>query len=123
MHLSFAVWQFVRLMVRLEETRGGATAREALYKAWRADWTTLDKELERLSETDFAAFAQTMMDQEVVFEEATPEQRDTVVAVLREVANRIQTEASKAKGEKREDLRFEAEQLAALAKDMAAKRN
>ena len=51
--LKLTVWQFVRLMVRLEETAKSSEMRKALFDLLKADWRVMDAELERLREQDF----------------------------------------------------------------------
>lgn len=113
--LALPVWQFVRLMVRIEESGRSDPARAALLEDWNEDWRTLDGELERLNGEDFAAFAQMMMDQEVAFEAVPADRRRTVAAVLREVAKELRAKARKAGGEARADLDYEAQELSATA--------
>lgn len=59
--LRLDVWQFVRVMVALE-----AMPETAARRAWGEAWREIDDRLERLRETDAAAFATLMMDEEVV---------------------------------------------------------
>lgn len=59
--LRLDVWQFVRVMVALE-----AIPETAARRAWGEVWREIDDRLERLRETDAAAFATLMMDEEVV---------------------------------------------------------
>ena len=65
--LRIPVWQFVRIMVELEgrasskRPRGGS-----VYTDWRDAWAELDARLSDLGERDAAAFANLMMEQEVV---------------------------------------------------------
>ena len=52
--VALATWQFVRLMVRLEESRRQSGARRSLHDAWRDDWETLAALLGKL-EKDYQA--------------------------------------------------------------------
>lgn len=89
--LHFTVWQFVRLCVRLEEEiagrrnsklgPGGAAAK-TLFDAWGDIWAEVDGELARLAEEDFPAYAEMMMDRDVVIEDVPAEQLKTCIALL-----------------------------------------
>jgi hypothetical protein len=110
----FSTWQFVRLMVRLEETRDQQPDRGRLYETWQSDWETLDAELERLRAKDFAAFSDLMMDHEVSFDDVGPDALATAADVVEEVAAQV-ANARKSDGRaRRQDLDFEAEELEAL---------
>lgn len=118
--LRLPVWQFVRLMVQVEETlkkgRSGPVA--GLSRAWGEVWEEVDGALGRLGKTDPEAFADLMMDQEVVLEQVTADQVATagqefakVIATMRERLKR-QPKA----GQEAEDLRFEIDALEATVK-------
>ena len=113
MRIVFDTWQFVRLMVRLEETRSRDSARRALWAAWAADWRKLDAELEAQRTADFGRFARAMMDQEVIFDPVDAASARTVARLAREVAGEI-GRAQKSAGD-REDLAFEQAGLDDLA--------
>jgi len=72
--LRFTVWQFVRLMVHIEEHANPPKSFTALLAAWGGIWQPLDTDLAELAERDFEAYSELMMDQEVVIEDATSEQ-------------------------------------------------
>ena len=73
--VRFSIWQFVRLMVYLEDqnanAEGANTDQLTLFNAWSEVWGRLDRDLTRLAESDMDAYAEMMMDQEVVIEDAT----------------------------------------------------
>lgn len=116
--IAFATWQFVRLMVRLEESRRQSGERRSLYDAWRADWETLDGELERLRRDDFGAFSELMVDKEVVFDSVKTHHVETVAMLLAEVADQLARDQVKARGKKKDDLRFEENELRELAETL-----
>jgi hypothetical protein len=123
MELRFTVWQFVRLMVHLEERREAATSPRAnevaLLDAWAYVWTPLDQDLARLAESDPDGYAEMMMDQEVVFEEATAKQAATAAATLEAVMSQMDREIE-AGGDKTliESLKFERRELRQLVRKL-----
>lgn len=114
--VTFSTWQFVRLMVRLEETRDQQADRRRLYATWQSDWEKLDAELERLRAKDFAAFSDLMMDHDVSFESVDLDDLKTAAEVVEEVAAQVARARKSDGGARRQDLDFEAEELAALGK-------
>ena len=60
--IEITVWQFVRLMVDLEEHAPSGEA----YAAWSEAWNELDRRLEELRQRDHESYADLMMNQEVV---------------------------------------------------------
>ena len=118
--ISFATWQFVRLMVRLEETRARQPARDELYEKWRADWERLDAELERLREKDFDAFSDLMMEHDITFEGVAAGDLKVIAEAVEDVAAQL-GRARKSDGRaQRKDLDFEAGELEALGKSLRA---
>lgn len=119
---DITVWQFVRLMVRLEETAGRAPARDGLYAEWRDAWQEIDGRLERLGREDADAFSDLMMDQEVIVSCDDPDQIAQGAAALDEVGGALAKALPKADKDLAESLRFERDELAALAKRFRAAR-
>ena len=115
MRIVFDTWQFVRVMVRLEETRNRDAACRALWAAWSADWHKLDRELERLRMADFGHFAGAMIDQEVVFDPVDASTARTVARLAREVAGELARARKSADPATRKDLDFEQAGLTDLA--------
>ena len=113
---EITVWQFVRLMVRLEETAGRSPARDGLYAAWRDAWQEIDGRLEAFGREDADAFSDLMMDKEVIVNCDDHNQIAQGAAVLDEVSEAIAKALSKADKDLAESLRFERGELAALAK-------
>ncbi len=120
MRIVFDTWQFVRVMVRLEETRDRDGARRVLWAAWAADWRRVDGELERLRAEDFARFAEAMMDQEVTFEPVDAVTARTAARLAREVAGQIGRTQKNAGPDARQDLAFERAGLSELAERLEA---
>ncbi len=115
MRIVFDTWQFVRVMVRLEDTRDRDAARRALWAAWSADWRRLDRDLETLRSEDFGRFAEAMMDQEVIFDPVDAATARTVARLAREVAGEIGRARQSAAPEAQQDLAFEHAGLSGLA--------
>lgn len=102
MELRFTVWEFVRLMVHLEDADTLPPAAQGLRDAWRDIWTSLDEELARLAEEDFDAYSTMMMDQDVVIEDATLDHAHAAAGALTDVMNVM--DAAIAQGAAREAM-------------------
>ncbi len=108
--LEFTVWQFVRIMVDLEE-RGDISP---AYKAWRESWQELDTQLERSRRKSAEAFADLMMNKEVIVNGEKAQILDAAEAARR-VAKSISKARSKAKNQSDKDnLLFEQGELEEL---------
>ena len=117
--VSLDVWQFVRIMVRLEETAEvrGTGSRDRLYRAWRASWDEMDRELTRLGESDADAFAELMMDHDVVLplpRDQRGQLNQTIDEVIAQLSRTIAAEERDT--ERRRHLRFERTELGKLGK-------
>jgi len=118
--LEIPVWQFVRIMVALEDAAAGDGSREdgphALYETWRAAWEPLDRELTALGERDGDAFADLMMRQTVVLDEPTAAQRAVLAGILDGVIGAMRAAIARQDGDAahRRSLAFEIADLAAL---------
>lgn len=66
--IAFTVWQFVRVMVQLEETANlrGCNPRDVLYKRWHGAWVEVDKELTNLGNSSASEFSDIMMNHDVM---------------------------------------------------------
>jgi hypothetical protein len=120
--LRVVVWQFVRIMVQLESvarSRGRERA-PTVYGDWRSAWTEVDRTLERLGKSEPDAFADLMMNQEVVLRCRDRTQVNDVVRAIENVIHQIdqQIRAVTGDGQAEEDLRFERKELNALAKKL-----
>ena len=114
-NLRFVVWQFVRIMVQLENSsraRGQKNA-STLYSYWRPAWQEIDNRLTETGKSDANAFSDLMMEQEVVLELYNSQSsRDTRLAidkVLKLINSEIQ--AHENKSQERNNLRFELREL------------
>jgi hypothetical protein len=122
--LTLDVWQFVRLMVGMEETlnaHGGGKGSDlkTLYDRWEDLWVDLDARLVDLGRHDFDAFADLMMRQEVVLEDVSDTERELVRRELEKVVARIKTQlAGTDDPGDVEDLSFERDELTLLIRDL-----
>ena len=116
---AFRVWQFVRIMVRLEETAKtrGRSPRDRLYREWRASWDEVDRALTRLGESDADAFADLMMDHDVVLP-CSEDQKGPLGQVIDEVVAQLSKAIAAREGstEQLRHLRFERTELVKLRK-------
>ncbi|MDX1738684.1 MAG: hypothetical protein R3261_10635 [Alphaproteobacteria bacterium] len=120
--VRFVVWQFVRLMVRLEEVveAGGAVSNveKSLYESWEDLWVDLDAKLIDLGKRDPEAFAELMMDQDVVTE-LTPEEAGAVANILKQVVQSLSDQLKVTDNEDDVlDLSFERDELSTFIQDL-----
>jgi len=113
MQIRFTVWQFVRVMVWLEESQGKSVALKKAYEAWADTWTPIDQELAKLAADDHDAYSAMMMDQEVVLEGVPKEQGREVLKALEAVTMSMKAEMDAGKGDEEylESLRLERREL------------
>jgi len=108
-HFRLAVWQFVRIMVALEDMR----VPFPIYSHWKEAWDELDKELTKLRETDHSQFAVLMMEQDVVLElynsQSSRDTRTVLDKVIQLINNEIK--AIENKSQEKNNLRFELSEL------------
>ncbi len=112
MELKFTVWQFVRIMVSLEEAGRDKKAKSA-YEAWSETWKDIDEQLTRLAEEDHDAYSEMMMDREVVFENVAKEQATEVLRALEAVTLSMKSEIDKGEADPDylESIRLERREL------------
>jgi hypothetical protein len=100
MPINFVIWQFVRIMVCLEqqadETDG--VRKGSVLSAWGEIWQELDGRLAELGETDAAAYADLMMEQEVIIDKISAAQIDEVIGAVDVVSEQIDAEFTQIKG-------------------------
>ncbi|MEG3617224.1 hypothetical protein V5T82_02040 [Magnetovibrio sp. PR-2] len=117
MHISFTVWQFVRVMVYLEEVSNPSPDQKALCDAWAEIWKELDQQLNRLAEDDFDAYSQMMMDQDLIIDDALPAQIETAKDVLEKVMAQLdKLQHLGGEDEYMQSLKFERRELRQLAR-------
>ena len=119
MELRFTVWQFVRLMVRLEGAAPSDKTMAELLAAWQDVWQPLDAELGELAERDDEAYGAMMMDQDVIIEDATLVQAETAQRALQSVMDAMD-DAIAAGGEDEliDSLKFERRELRQLTRKL-----
>ncbi|WP_420547044.1 hypothetical protein [Curvivirga sp.] len=120
--VRFVVWQFVRLMVRLEETVEAGAAGEVkdLYNSWEDVWVDLDAKLVDLGRNDPEAFAELMMDQEVVTELTAVECGIVATQLKNVVDDLIEKLKHTDDTEEVEDFSFERDDLTSLVNELKA---
>jgi hypothetical protein len=130
--LDITVWQFVRIMVQLEAVaksrggrrRAGQTAppqERPVFIDWRAAWQEIDRELVRLAANDADAFAELMMNQNVILECRNRSQINEVARAIDNVVHQMRAEVAASAGDDQHitDLRFEIRELEKLAKKLS----
>lgn len=123
--IRFVVWQFVRLMVQLEESVKAGTdkATKELYNSWEDIWVDLDAKLIDMGKKNPESFAELMMDQEVV-SELTNDEADLVALQLKIVLDDITNKLKHTDVEEDvEDLSFERDELSQLINELKAIHN
>ena len=91
MKLEFTVWQFVRVMVELEQgpRRQTARPRQGFFARHASLWNELDTELEALAESDPAKYAKRMMKDTVVMKPKSAAHVLEVAEALGRVINQM----------------------------------
>lgn len=119
MEIRFTVWQFVRLMVHLEDGASAHPARAALLKTWTDIWQPLDQRLGALAEDDFEAYSTLMMDQDVVIDNATLDQAQTAQQAIQDIMA-VMDKAIVADDDPQQlqNLKFERRELRQLARKL-----
>lgn len=99
MSINFVIWQFVRIMVCLEQQTGTADAprKGAVLSAWGEIWQELDARLAELGQSDPAAYADLMMEQEVIIDDISAAQIDEVVGAIGLASKDLSAELAKIK--------------------------
>ncbi len=118
--IRFIVWQFVRLMVQLEETveAGRAPEEKKLYDSWEDIWVDLDAKLIDLGAKNPEKFAELMMDQEVVSDLTSSEAGVVAIqlqAVLKDIIEKLKHTDEE---EDVADLSFERDELSLLINEL-----
>jgi hypothetical protein len=134
--LDITVWQFVRIMVQLEAVaksrsggrRGGppvakdrAPQQRPVYADWRAAWQEIDRELTRLAAGDAEAFADLMMNRNVVLECRGRGQLNEVTRAIGNIVHQMREQVRASAGDEQHaaDLRFEIRELEKLARKLS----
>jgi hypothetical protein len=114
--LAIDVWQFVRIMVELEARAQKRRSRGPAFRAWKEAWAELDRSLTEIGARDAAAFAELMMDQQVVLPAPGEAELEDALAALDAVIAQLAAALGRGKGgtRRRADLQFERESLAEL---------
>lgn len=115
------MWQFVRIMVAMEEAAPTGRPRNPAFLAWREIWNELDQRLTDLGKKDAAGFSELMMEQQVVLPVPRAEVIRDTVETVEAVARQMTKTIDRGEGDARHlsDLRFERKELNALARRLA----
>ena len=116
MNVTFVTWEFVRVMVDLEETGKTDAAAAALLADWNDVWQDLDANLTSLAQNDIDAYSDLMMEHTIVASLETPERRKTLMASLARITTSLkkEIEQSDADTEMSDDLDYELTELTSL---------
>lgn len=95
--LRFVVWQFVRIMVFLEESKKlpGASRGGILLSRRNEIWRALDSKLAGLGKKNADAFSDLMMEQDVILEDVSFLELSELICVVNEVSKRLTKDATK----------------------------
>lgn len=111
--MKLDVWEYVRLMVALEERAGSALlARE------QEAWSELDQELTRLAESDHTAYSDLMLNSSVDLGALNPVERDEARAALAGVIEALKDQEKQADEELKAALTIERKSLAKRLKGL-----
>lgn len=123
--LRLTVWQFVRLMVQVDETLAAKPdpAVQAVKDMWDDIWLDIDARLEELGRNDPDGFATMMMDQEVVLTGMTLPLRSAIAGEVAKVVRTMQATRRSTKDQQaKDDLTFEIQELNDVLSDLGQKR-
>ncbi len=120
--LRLVVWQFVRIMVQLENVSRvrGDKRGPSIYREWRTAWVEVDRTLDRLGKTDADAFSDLMMNQEVVLRCHDRTQINEVTRTAENVVAQLDELLRDARGDgqREEDLKYERREMKALVRQL-----
>lgn len=118
MQIRLDVWQFVRLMVALETRLGGTESghgsdAKAFYDRWEDLWVDLDARLVDMGRTDRVAFADIMMDQEVILEDVRHGELQVAIIAFKKVLDQLRLALQRTdEPAETADLSFERDEIA-----------
>lgn len=123
MKLEIGTWQFVRIMVELEDrAKGHKRTRASVLDDWREAWEELDNRLTELREKDEAAYSDLMMNQNVVLDYRGPAQLREAGEALVRIIETMRTDIDRSgPSDRAKDLRFEARELQGLRQELAVR--
>lgn len=121
MKIELTIWQFVRLMVFIEEhpDTGGGNGLAPLLQEWHDIWQAVDQDLEDLADNDFEAYADMMMDESVVIDDVASNHAIAAADALAEIAKMMQGIIDAGTDEEnKENLEFEKSELLRAANNI-----
>ena len=119
--LEFVVWEFVRLMVELEDSNASKQD-DGAFAAWRLPWQEIDDRLTDLGKSDMNGFSDLMMDQTITVPCGAPAHLSKAIEALERVAGKLKAEIAQTRdNDQREDeLKFELAELTGLIERLRA---
>jgi len=121
MKIELTIWQFVRLMVFIEEhpDTGGDDGLAPLLQEWQDIWQAVDQDLEDLADNDFEAYADMMMDESVVIDDVASSHAIAAADALVEITKMMQGMIDSGMDEEnKENLEFEKSELLRAANNI-----
>ncbi|HIF09329.1 MAG TPA: hypothetical protein EYQ81_05420 [Sneathiellales bacterium] len=119
--IEFVVWEFVRLMVALEDAKD-RNLPGGVYAAWQAPWQEIDNRLTKLGGSDAEGFAQLMMNQTISVSCGRPQHLSDAIDALENVIDALKVDIAHAKddAEQEAELSFELAELVELVDRLRA---
>ena len=117
--IELEVWQFVRLMVELEDGPGEGRLPKSVPESWGLAWREIDARLSERGKNDPDDYASLMMDQVVALTVSSSKHMEAAIKAIGRVIPKLERQ-SKGSSDKKErrDLAWEAESLSRLAAEL-----
>ncbi len=119
--VRFTVWQFVRLMVQMEESIKSDKIGDIkkLYHGWEDIWVDLDAKLLDLGRKNPDEFADLMMNQEVCCDDVNLTEAQIIITEFKKISQDIKEKLTKTDVDQEvEDLTFELDELIIFVKKL-----
>ena len=119
--VRFTVWQFVRLMVQMEESIKSDKIGniKKLYHGWEDIWVDLDAKLLDLGRNNPDEFADLMMNQEVCCDDVDFTEAQIIIVEFKKTSDNLKQKLSQTDDEQVvEDLTFELDELIIFSKKL-----
>ena len=129
LNFNLKIWQFVRIMVELEETKASTKDKNKfrsrpVYKDWKDKWLDIDNKLEELNQSNHLAYSNKMMVEEVSIDFRSKAQLNEVISSLDRVIRKIKMRIKKSdNNQDNKGLNFEKVELGKLKNDLVICKN